>query len=99
MDAIIHTDINDSIVASVSQFIPNVNDNKIPKAVFDRTLTTTTIGELFRKNENGEYINIDTTDNRNTTDKKYRIPIHQRHNKWNGDDKKGLIDSIWKNYN
>ena len=97
MEAIIHTVLNASIVASVTQYNPNVNDDEIPEAVFDRTLTTVTIGEIFRK-DNDNYINIETTDDRANTNKKYRIPIHQRHNKWKPDDKKTLIDSIWKNY-
>ena len=97
MEAIIHTVLNASIVASVTEYNPNVNDDEIPEAVFDRTLTTVTIGEIFRK-DNDNYINIETTDDRANTNKKYRIPIHQRHNKWKPDDKKTLIDSIWKNY-
>ena len=97
METIIHTILNASIVASVTQYNPIVNDDEIPEAVFDRTLTTVTIGEIFRK-DNDNYINIETTHDRANTNKKYRIPIHQRHNKWKPDDKKTLIDSIWKNY-
>ena len=98
MEAIIHTVLTASIVASVAQYNPNVGDDEIPEAVFDRTLTTVNIGELFKKNNNDEYVNIETTNDRAHTNKKYRIPIHQRHNKWKSDDKKTLIDSIWKNY-
>ena len=97
METIILTILNASIVASVTQYNPIVNDDEIPEAVFDRTLTTVTIGEIFRK-DNDNYINIETTHDRANTNKKYRIPIHQRHNKWKPDDKKTLIDSIWKNY-
>ena len=60
MEAIIHTILNASIVASVTQYNPIVNDDEIPEAVFDRTLTTVTIGEIFRK-DNDNYINIETT--------------------------------------
>lgn len=97
MEAIIHTVLNASIVASVTQYDPNVNNDEIPEPIFNRTLSTITIGEIFRK-VNEEYINIETTSDREHTNKKYRIPIHQRHNKWKLDDKMTLIDSIWKNY-
>ena len=97
MEALAHALLTASIVASVEEYNPNVGDDEIPKSVFDRTLTTVTIGEIFRKDEN-DYINIETTSDREHTNKKYRIPKHQRHNKWNTDDKKNLIDSVWKNY-
>ena len=66
----------------------NSTTNKIPIVI---------ISKIFRKDEN-DYINIETTSDREHTNKKYRIPKHQRHNKWNTDDKKNLIDSVWKNY-
>jgi len=98
MEDISHTVLNESITASISLYNLNVEDDVIPEAVFDRTLTTINIGELFQKNNNDEYTNIETTQDRTNTNKKYRIPIHQRHNKWKQDDKRTLIDSIWKNY-
>ena len=66
MEAIIHTVLNASIVASVTQYDPNVNNDEIPEPIFNRTLSTITIGEIFRK-VNDEYINIETTSDREHT--------------------------------
>tara|TARA_B100000579_G_scaffold67417_1_gene50500 strand:- start:7953 stop:9122 length:1170 start_codon:yes stop_codon:yes gene_type:complete len=70
----------------------------IPKEVFDRELGQISIRELFRHDEEGNYMDFDTTEDRDTCQKKYRIPTHQRYNKWSADAKNTIIESIFKNY-
>lgn len=70
----------------------------LPRKIFDRDLGQITIRELFQKDEEGNYINLDTTDNRDTCTKRYRIPTHQRYNKWSPEAKETIIDSVYKNY-
>ena len=70
----------------------------IPRKVFERELGQMTLRELFQKNEEGDYVNLDTTVDRDTCQKRIRIPEHQRYNKWNADAKETIIDSIFKNY-
>lgn len=70
----------------------------IPSAVFERELGQITIRELFAKGGDGSYLDFDATEDRSQTQKKYRIPIHQRFNRWSSDDKQSLIASIFLNY-
>ncbi len=70
----------------------------IPSAVFERELGQITIRELFAKDGDGTYLNFDSTEDRIQTQKKYRIPIHQRFNRWSPNDKQSLIASIFLNY-
>ena len=69
MEDISHTVLNESITASISLYNPNMDDDEIPESVFDRTLTSVNIGELFQKNNNDEYANIETTQDRTNTKK------------------------------
>ena len=70
----------------------------IPSAVFERELGQITIRELFSTGGDGSYLDFDATEDRSQTQKKYRIPIHQRFNRWSSDDKQSLIASIFLNY-
>ena len=71
----------------------------LPQKVFEREIYQITLREIFEKNEDGEYINFDSTVvPRTQCNLKYRIPLHQRHNKWNSDAKETIIDSVYKNY-
>ena len=70
----------------------------IPSPVFERELGQITIRELFAKGGDGSYLDFDATEDRSQTQKKYRIPIHQRFNRWSSDDKQSLIASIFLNY-
>ena len=69
-----------------------------PNKVFDRELGSIVIRKLFEKDEEGGYVALDTTEDRETCEKKYRIPGHQRYNKWTLEAKENTIDSIWRNY-
>ena len=70
----------------------------IPSPVFERELGQITIRELFAKGGDVSYLDFDATEDRSQTQKKYRIPIHQRFNRWSSDDKQSLIASIFLNY-
>lgn len=70
----------------------------IPSKIFEREIYQISIREIFEKGEDGNYINFDSTSDRNISTHKYRIPIHQRYNKWNIDAKQIVIDSVYKNY-
>lgn len=70
----------------------------IPSPVFERELGQIPIRELFARDGDGSYLNFDSTEDREKTQKKYRIPIHQRFNRWSSDDKQSLIASIFLNY-
>lgn len=70
----------------------------LPREIFKRELGQITVRELLKKDENGEYINLDTTDDRETCTKRYRIPTHQRHDKWTPEAKETIIDSMAKGY-
>jgi hypothetical protein len=70
----------------------------IPSPVFERELGQIPIRELFARDGDGSYLNFDSTEDRKKTQKKYRIPIHQRFNRWYPDDKQSLIASIFLNY-
>lgn len=70
----------------------------IPSPVFERELGQIPLRELFAKDGGGTYLNFDSTEDRDQTKKKYRIPIHQRFNRWSSDDKQSLIASIFLNY-
>ena len=73
-------------------------ESALPRKVFERELGQMTLRELFQKNEEGDYVNLDTTVDRDTCQKRIRIPKHQRYNKWNAEAKETIIDSIFKNY-
>ncbi len=70
----------------------------IPSPVFERELGQIPLREFFAKDGDGTYLNFDSTEDREQTKKKYRIPIHQRFNSWSSDDKQSLIASIFLNY-
>ena len=70
----------------------------LPSKVFERELGQISIRELFQKDEEGNYVNLDTTSDRDNCQKLYRIPEHQRYNRWNNDAKETIIDSMFKNY-
>ena len=70
----------------------------LPSKIFNRELAQISIRELFEKDEEGNYVNLDTTSDRDTCQMLYRIPGHQRYNKWSNDAKETIIDSIFKNY-
>jgi hypothetical protein len=70
----------------------------LPNKVFDRELGSILIRKLFEKDEEGGYVALDTTSDRETCEKEYRIPEHQRYNKWTLEAKENTIDSIWRNY-
>lgn len=70
----------------------------IPNRIFDRQIGEISLREIFEKDEYGNYINFDSTEDRETCKKKYRIPIHQRFNKWNIEAKETTIESIFYNY-
>lgn len=73
--------------------------NLIPSKVFERENGQLTIREIFKKDEQGQFENFDSKEKRGPTCRKlYRIPEHQRYNKWTKDDKCQLIESIYKNY-
>ena len=72
--------------------------SEIPQKIFEREIYHITLREIFEKDESGSYINFDSTIDRNQCNLKYRIPLHQRYNKWNSDAKYTIIDSIYKNY-
>ncbi len=77
---------------------PSDTIEPLPSKVFERVNSTINIRALFQKDEEGNYVNLDTTSDRDTCQKLYRIPEHQRYNKWSNDAKETLIDSIFKNY-
>lgn len=70
----------------------------IPSKIFEREHGQISIREIFEKNEINEYIRFDSKEDRSNTKKQYRIPIHQRFNKWTNSDKEDLIESIFMNY-
>lgn len=70
----------------------------IPSPAFEREHGSFSIRELFVKDEDGSYLDFDSTEDRTQTQKKYRIPRHQRFNRWSSDDKQSLIASIFLNY-
>lgn len=70
----------------------------LPRPVFDRELNQISLREIFRKDENGNYLFFDATESRDECQKKYRIPDHQRYNKWSVGAKFTVIDSIYKNF-
>ena len=70
----------------------------LPRPVFDRELNQISLREIFRKDENGNYLFFDATESRDECQKKYRIPDHQRYNKWSFGAKFTVIDSIYKNF-
>tara|TARA_Y100000389_G_scaffold178316_1_gene191382 strand:+ start:9321 stop:10508 length:1188 start_codon:yes stop_codon:yes gene_type:complete len=70
----------------------------IPSKVFEREIHQISLREIFEKDENGIYINFDSTIDRIQCNLKYRIPLHQRFNKWNSEAKHNIIDSVYKNY-
>jgi len=74
-----------------------VENTELPKKVFERDLGQISLREIFEKNED-QYIHIDTTYDRNECKRKYRIPLHQRYEKFSHVAKETIIDSHWKNY-
>ena len=72
--------------------------SEIPSKVFEREIHQISLREMFEQDENGIYINFDSTIERIQCNLKYRIPLHQRYNKWNVDAKHTIIDSVYKNY-
>ena len=66
----------------------------LPSKIFNRELAQISIRELFEKDEEGNYVNLDTTSDRDTCQMLYRIPGHQRYNKWSNDAKETIIDSV-----
>ena len=70
----------------------------LPRPVFDRELGQISLREIFQKDEEGNYINFDATKVRDTCSMKYRIPIHQRYNKWNSEAKETIIESVFQSF-
>jgi len=70
----------------------------IPHKVFDRECQVITLREIFEKDGEGNYLNFDATEDRATSQKKYRIPVHQRFNKWSIDAKENILGSVFMNY-
>tara|TARA_Y100000389_G_C17467270_1_gene526795 strand:- start:3220 stop:4401 length:1182 start_codon:yes stop_codon:yes gene_type:complete len=75
-----------------------MTETQIPRQVFERETGQTSLREFFRKDEDGDYMNFDSHENRNTCEKKFRIPVHQRFNRWSQEAKIELILSLWMNY-
>lgn len=73
-------------------------ENQIPRQVFERETGQTSLREFFRKDEDDNYMNFDSHDERLTSQKKFRIPVHQRFNSWSQEAKIELILSLWMNY-
>ena len=76
----------------------DIEDTQLPRPVFDRESTQIFLREFFQKDDDGNYVNFDANQDRNNSNMKYRIPIHQRYNKWTSDAKRDLIESIYMNY-
>ena len=70
----------------------------IPPKAFDREILQISLREIFEKDEDGNYINFDSTINRNQCILKYRIAPHQRYHKKSLKDKWDIIDSVFRNY-
>ena len=67
----------------------------------DREFQPHTLRELFEKDEDDKdfiYFNSKNRDDDTRNQLKYRIPEHQRFPQWNKEDKKILINTIFKNY-
>jgi len=73
-------------------------DTSLPPQIFEREFNRVGIRELFKKNDQSEYVNFNALESRINPSKKYRIPVHQRYNKWKKEDKEFLIDSIYRGY-
>lgn len=70
----------------------------LPRQVFDRELGQISLREIFQKDEEGNYMNFDATQDRGTCVMKFRIPGHQRFNRWELLAKETILDSIFKGF-
>ena len=77
----------------------NQIDTSLPPKIFDREFGQLTLRQLFEKDADGNYVKFNALDDRKeVSGKRYRIPNHQRFNKFSDDDKHTLIDSIYRGY-
>jgi hypothetical protein len=77
----------------------NQVDTSLPPKIFEREFGQITLRQLFEKDDNGDYVKFNALDDRvEASDKKFRIPNHQRFNNFSDDDKYTLIDSVYRGY-